>query len=88
MGSSEQVAIDLALAGVPPREDVTLRGWVMTAEWVESDGQRFLTRLVAEGTSSWQVKGYLHEGLFSRWPNNLAHHNPGHPADWAVTGLE
>jgi hypothetical protein len=88
MASPEQMAIDRSLGTVVPRTGVTLGGWVVMAEWVEPDGQKFLTRLVSDGTSPWQVKGYLHEGLFSRWPTNLAHHNPGHPSDWADLGGE
>ena len=82
MASPEQQAIGDALETVVPRNGVTLGGWVVMAEWVEPDGQKFLTRLVAQRTSPWQVKGYLHEGLFSRWPENLPHHNPGHPKEW------
>jgi hypothetical protein len=86
MASPEQLAIDQSLGTVAPRAGVTLGGWVVMAEWVEPDGQKFLTRLVAQGTSPWQVKGYLHEGLYSRWPANPEHHNPGHPAVWADLG--
>ena len=53
------------------------------AEWVESDGQRLLTRLVSDRSSAWQVKGFLHEGLYTEWPADLQHHNPGHPSGWA-----
>ncbi len=86
MASPEQLAIQTSLGTVLPRDGVSLGGWVVMAEWLEPDGQKFLTRLVAEGTSPWQVKGYLHEGLHSTWPVNLTHHNPGHPFEWVVVG--
>ncbi len=47
------------------------------AEWREADGQTKLTRLVSAHSSAWQAKGYLHEGLNTRWPlPDRQHHNP------------
>ena len=67
---------------VPPKPDLALGGWVLMAEWVETDGQKLLTRLVSNKSSAWQVKGFLHEGLYTDWPADLEHHNPGHPSGW------
>jgi hypothetical protein len=67
---------------VPPKPGVALGAWVLMAEWVEADGQKLLTRLVSNRTSAWQVKGFLHEGLYTEWPADAEHHNPGHPEGW------
>jgi hypothetical protein len=52
------------------------------AEWMEPGGDRFVSRMLADGSTPWQAKGYLFEGLNGRWPPNPDHHNPGHPAGW------
>ena len=42
-----------------------------------------LTRLISADSSAWQAKGYLHEGLNTRWPlPEHPHHNPGHTSRW------
>jgi hypothetical protein len=80
--SPEQQHINDCVAVVPPKPALTLGGWVLMAEWIEPDGQRLLTRLVSDKSSAWQVKGFLHEGLYTDWPPEPAHHNPGHPSGW------
>jgi hypothetical protein len=70
---------------IPPATNLTLVGWVLMAEWQESDGQTLLTRLVGEDGSAWQAKGYLYEGLNAKWPesaSSASHHNPGYPSGW------
>jgi hypothetical protein len=79
--SPEQHISD-CVAVVPPKAGLALGGWVLMAEWVEPDGQKLLTRLASGRTSAWQVKGLLHEGLYTEWPADLEHHNPGHPTGW------
>jgi hypothetical protein len=82
MASSEQQHIADCVSVVPPKPDLSLIGWVLVTEWAESDGQKLLTRLVSDRTSAWQIKGYLYEGLNTEWPENVEHHNPGHPSGW------
>ena len=82
MISAEQRHIDDCVGLVPPKPGLVLGGWILMAEWVEEDGQTLLARIVSDKSSAWQVKGYLHEGLYTNWPVDLAHHNPGHPSGW------
>ena len=82
MASVEQQGLDKAIALAPPKSDSRLVGWVLVAEWAEPSGDKFLSRMLCEDGTPWQVKGYLHEGLNSSWPPNPEHHNPGHPAGW------
>jgi hypothetical protein len=80
--SEEQEGIDRTIGEFPPKEDVLLVGWVVMAEWMEPGGDRFISRLLADGSTPWQAKGYLYEGLNGVWPFNPEHHNPGHPSGW------
>ena len=82
MVSSEQAGIDQVIGAIPPKTDALLVGWVVMAEWMEPTGDRFLSRLLSAGSTPWQAKGYLMEGLNGTWPPNPEHHNPGHPAGW------
>ena len=89
MPSSEQDAVGDLLGGLTPKDGVVLVGWSVMAEWEEPNGERLLTRLVSEGSSPWQVKGYLWDGLNVKWPppseqegDQPTHHNPGHPDGW------
>jgi hypothetical protein len=82
MGSTEQTQINDTLAVMPPKDGVLLVGWVVMAEWIEPGGDRFISRLLCDGSTPWQAKGYLFEGLNGVWPSNPGHHNPGHPAGW------
>ena len=83
MITNEQQNVTAAVKQIPPSEGDELVAWVLMAEWREEDGQTKLTRLVSSDSSAWQAKGYLHEGLNSRWPPaNLPHHNPGYPSGW------
>jgi hypothetical protein len=69
MPSVEQERIRDAIRANPPHPDAILVGWVLIAEWEAARGERLLSRLWTEKASSWQVKGYLHEGLFGGWPD-------------------
>jgi hypothetical protein len=83
MPTNEQESIDAAVIAIPPSQGDELVAWVLMAEWREEDGQTKLTRLISADSSAWQAKGYLHEGLNSRWPLASAqHHNPGYAAEW------
>jgi hypothetical protein len=83
MITTEQERVTAVVRQVPPIEGDELVAWVLMAEWREEDGQTKLTRLISSDSSAWQAKGYLHEGLNSRWPlANLQHHNPGYVGEW------
>jgi len=85
MSSREQNTVAAALGTIPPQPGVRLIGFGLMAEWEQPDGERLLTRLIGDGGNPWQVKGYFHDGLNSRWPNSdgvSEHHNPGHPSGW------
>jgi hypothetical protein len=64
----EQQRVAAAVSEIPPLDGDVLVAWVLMAEWREADGQTKLTRLISANSSAWQAKGYLHEGLNTRWP--------------------
>jgi hypothetical protein len=73
----EQERVASAVCEIPPLAGDVLVAWVLMAEWREADGQTKLTRLISGNSSAWQAKGYLHEGLNTRWPlPQSQHHNP------------
>jgi hypothetical protein len=83
MPTFEQEKISAAVTKIPPSQGDELVAWVLMAEWREEDGQTKLTRLISSESSAWQAKGYLHEGLNSRWPlPDVQHHNPGYASTW------
>jgi hypothetical protein len=82
MGSKEQEGLDRVISAFRPKDDVMLVGWVVMAEWMEPSGDRFISRMLCEGSTPWQAKGYMFEGLNGKWPPNPEHHNPGHPPTW------
>jgi hypothetical protein len=83
MPTYEQERVAASVAEIPPSDGDVLVAWVLMAEWREGDGQTKLTRLISTDSSAWQAKGYLHEGLNSRWPlPNFQHHNPGYSSAW------
>jgi hypothetical protein len=47
---------------------VILTGWAVVAEWMDHDGQRFLTRMHQPDGTLWQAKGFWHEALNGTWP--------------------
>jgi hypothetical protein len=84
MITHEQERVAAAVSEIPPMNGDALVAWVLMAEWREADGQTKLTRLISADSSAWQAKGYLHEGLNTRWPPaNLPHHNPGYTSGWS-----
>lgn len=62
--------------GPPPDgdsgEDVigtaVLTGWVVVEEWMDSDGDRWLTRGYAASKAKWEADGMIHETLYGDWP--------------------
>lgn len=71
IGQALQAAQQDESSGFDGRAAV-LVGWAMVAEWVDEDGDRWLTKHNADPSglplTVWQERGYLHEALFGVWP--------------------
>ena len=64
-------AIHEALQEHMPRgQDAVLTGWVVVAEWIDHDGERWLSKGHAASTSAWTAAGMLHEALHGKWPED------------------
>ena len=62
-------AVHAAIQANPPPEFVEkgalLTQWAVVAEWVTSDGEKWLSRLESEGLTAWDRKGMLFEVLWN-----------------------
>jgi hypothetical protein len=50
-------------AHAPSGRKAILTGWVMVAEWMDPEGDRWLSRAHAASTTSWAANGMHHEVL-------------------------
>jgi hypothetical protein len=51
-------------------DGAVLTGWALVAEWMDADGERWLTKGHAAHTTSWGANGMYHEALFGEWPGS------------------
>lgn len=54
---------------MPKGQDAILTGWVVVAEWVDHDGERWLSKAHAESTATWVADGMHHEAIYGNWPD-------------------
>jgi hypothetical protein len=52
----------------PAGQDALLTGWALVAEWIDPEGERWLSKAHASSTTSWGAKGMYHEALNGDWP--------------------
>lgn len=53
----------------PRGQDAVLTGWVMVAEWIDHQGERWLTKGHSQSTANWAASGMYHEALYGEWPS-------------------
>lgn len=62
----EQIQSTIGLDDAMP-EGTVLKGWCCVAEWVDPEGNQWLTRVAGGPTGDsipiWQIQGYLHNSL-------------------------
>ena len=62
-------AIHEAIQKHAPRgQDAILTGWVLVAEWIDHEGERWLSKAHAASTANWTARGMHHEALYGDWP--------------------
>jgi hypothetical protein len=44
-----------------------LTGWVVLAEWMDKDGDRYLSHCRAPSTSAWTARGMAHDYIYGEW---------------------
>lgn len=57
-------------------DGAVLTGWALVAEWMDADGERWLSKAHAPHTSSWTAKGMHHEALYGEWPDGEQEPSP------------
>ena len=50
-------------------EGAVLTGWTLVAEWMDPDGDRWLSKIHPPHLTSWQSNGMHHEALHGHWPD-------------------
>jgi hypothetical protein len=67
--SDPRDAIHQAIQDNAPRgEDAILTGWALVCEWIDHDGERWLSKAHAASTAQWAANGMWHEAIFGAWP--------------------
>lgn len=60
--------------GLRPDTVATCTGWVVVAEWMDSEGLKWLTKnsgdAGGETLTCWAMNGMLHEALLGEWPTH------------------
>lgn len=54
--------------GCDSKPGALLTGWGVVAQWVDPDGETWLTRAHSATLPSWAAKGLWHEALYGDWP--------------------
>ena len=71
MSDPAREAIHAAIQENAPRgEGAILTGWALVAEWIDRDGERWLSRAHAPSTASWAARGMHHEAIYGAWPDS------------------
>lgn len=54
----------------PPDIDksAVLVGWVMVCDWMDEDGERWLSKGHSSSIPTWTAEGMHHEALYGDWP--------------------
>lgn len=64
-------AIHEAIQGhMPMGKEAVLTGWVIVAEWMDHEGERWLSKGRAASTPAWTANGMHHEAIHGGWPDN------------------
>jgi hypothetical protein len=50
-------------------KDAILTGWALVAEWIDHDGDRWLSQANCVSTAHWTARGMHHEVLYGKWPD-------------------
>lgn len=53
-------------AAMSTQDGAVLTGWVLVAEWMTPDGDRWLSKAHAAGTTAWAARGMMHDAIHGR----------------------
>jgi hypothetical protein len=46
-----------------------LTGFVLVCEWMDEDGERWLSKCHSSSLTNWTASGLHHEALYGNWPD-------------------
>lgn len=52
-----------------PEKHAVLVGWAIVLDWMDEDGDRWLSKAHSASLPSWLASGLHHEALFGTWPD-------------------
>lgn len=71
MSDERRDAIHAHLQEIGPA-DITKRavltGWAIVCDWMDEDGERWLSKAHSATVPAWVAQGYYHEALYGDWP--------------------
>jgi hypothetical protein len=53
----------------PKGSEAVLTGWALVAEWMDHDGERWLSRAHSSSLPKWAANGMYHEAIYGDWPD-------------------
>ncbi len=69
-GDPDREAIHKAIQqNMQTGKDAILTGWALVAEWIDHEGERWLSKAHAASTTQWAARGMHHEVLHGDWPD-------------------
>jgi hypothetical protein len=65
-------AIHALLQDLGPAHDraAVLAGWAIVCDWMDEDGERWLSKAHSANQPAWVAAGYHHEALYGDWPDD------------------
>lgn len=63
-------AIHAALQEIGPTDlssGAVLTGWVLVTEWMDPDGERWISKGHSASLAAWSADGFHHQALYGNW---------------------
>ena len=54
---------------MPTGDNAVLTGWAVVAEWMDHDGERWLSKGHSASLAAWTANGMWHEAIYGVWPH-------------------
>ena len=65
-----QTIQELGPAGM--EKQAVLVGWAIVCDWMDEDGERWLSKAHSASLPTWSADGLHHAALYDHWPNSAA----------------
>jgi len=51
-------------------KQAVLVGWVIVCDWMDEDGERWLSKAHSASIPGWTAEGMHHQALYANWPEH------------------